>query len=175
MKRIQVIRIYPVGSTDPALIRRFGKRLRRITGWNCSIENSVDIPDDIFDPKRKQYRADLLLGVVLPKEDLPGSLILLITCQDLTVPGLNFVFGVAGGNRALISTARLREEFYGRVPDEERLVTRMVTEAVHEIGHCLGLFHCPHPGCVMFFSNSLRDTDRKQSAFCPDCRSRVEH
>lgn len=36
---------------------------------------------------------------------------------------------------------------------------RTVKEAVHEIGHLKGLSHCPDSGCVMHFSNSLRDSE----------------
>ena len=43
-------------------------------------------------------------------------------------------------------------------------------EAVHEIGHALGLSHCPSSRCVMYFSNSLEDTDRKGMDLCGRCR-----
>ncbi|MFN3466335.1 MAG: archemetzincin, partial [Candidatus Brocadiales bacterium] len=64
---------------------------------------------------------------------------------------------------------RLRQEFYGRPVDLTLLKERMVKEAVHEIGHVWGMRHCPDPCCVMFFSNSLADTDRKSDTFCKNC------
>ncbi|MBI5166254.1 MAG: hypothetical protein HY998_00750 [candidate division NC10 bacterium] len=33
-----------------------------------------------------------------------------------------------------------------------------------------GLDHCRDFRCVMFFSNSLLDTDRKGPGFCPRCQ-----
>jgi len=48
-----------------------------------------------------------------------------------------------------------------------------VKEAVHEVGHTLGLAHCTNSSCVMFFSNSILDTDRKKSAFCEKCSTFV--
>lgn len=42
-------------------------------------------------------------------------------------------------------------------------------EAVHELGHTFGLVHCIDPKCVMFFSNSLADTDNKNTKFCKKC------
>jgi len=38
------------------------------------------------------------------------------------------------------------------------------------LGIIYGLGHCRNPGCVMFFSNSILDTDRKSSFFCESCQ-----
>jgi len=87
---------------------------------------------------------------------------------DLYTEGLNFIFGQAdlSGRLALISIIRLRQEFYGLKPDEEIFRKRVIKEAVHELGHTLGLRHCHDSYCVMHFSNSLRDTDIKSENFC---------
>jgi archaemetzincin len=90
---------------------------------------------------------------------------------DLYVPGLNFVFGEADlmGCCALISLTRLRQEFYSLPADSGLFFQRVAKEAVHEIGHTLGLNHCPDVRCVMHFSNSLEDTDIKSSYLCANC------
>jgi archaemetzincin len=97
---------------------------------------------------------------------------LAVTNEDLYVPDLNFVFGQADTltGVAIISLARLRPEFYGQAADEPTFHHRAITEAVHEIGHTLGLNHCPDVKCVMHFSNSLVDTDIKGYRFCIRCR-----
>jgi archaemetzincin len=46
---------------------------------------------------------------------------------------------------------------------------RALKEAVHELGHTLGLVHCPEAGCVMHFSNTLADTDCKSHRLCAMC------
>jgi archaemetzincin len=35
------------------------------------------------------------------------------------------------------------------------------------LGHTYGLQHCSDPKCVMYFSNTLGETDRKRDKFCP--------
>lgn len=97
---------------------------------------------------------------------------LLIADVDLYAEGLNFVFGEAEieGSLAIISLVRLRESFYGRSEKRDLFESRVKKEAVHELGHVFGLKHCSSPQCVMFFSNSLSDTDRKGWAFCPRCQ-----
>lgn len=68
----------------------------------------------------------------------------------------------------------LRQEFYNLPRDQGLFHKRVLTEAVHELGHTYGLGHCKNLRCVMFFSNSLVDTDRKGPEFCPDCKKQLE-
>lgn len=129
-------------------------------------------PAGAYEGRRGQLLSTRVLeGLMKPG---PGQMVLGVTAEDLYAAGLNFVFGEAdpGSGRAVISLARLGqgidpEEVFERGP----FLDRAVKEAVHETGHLLGLPHCRDPGCVMRFSNSLADTDRKSERFCPSCRS----
>ena len=132
---------------------------------------SLPIPARGYHVQRRQYlsRPFLAAMAVLPGE---GILRLLgITDVDLFTPDLNFIFGQAliGGRDCIISTARLRSSFYGLPEDPALLRERAIKEAVHELGHTFGLAHCGDPDCVMSFSNSLADTDRKGEDFCSRC------
>jgi archaemetzincin len=99
-----------------------------------------------------------------------------VTSVDLFVPRLNFVFGEAQcpGKIALISLYRLRPEFYGDAPNRSLFFERAEKEAVHELGHTLGLRHCEDSSCVMFFSTSIVDTDAKDSTLCGKCAQRLK-
>jgi len=130
------------------------------------IEAPVPLPRSAYVPTRGQYRAESLLAMV-SGYDAPHGLG--ITHRDLFARGLNFVFGIAmPGGACVVSTARLVAG-----ADEALFRSRLLKEAVHELGHTLGLGHCPDTRCVMHFSNSLADTDRKGDAYCGRCSARL--
>jgi len=132
-------------------------------GMKVVIAVERKVPTATFNVARRQYRADVFLNMA---QNEPGDQVLAVTNYDLYSGGLNFVFGLAEspGKSAVISLFRLR-----RGANEETFRCRAVKEAVHELGHTWGLSHCQNPRCVMHFSNSLEDTDRKEMDWCERC------
>jgi archaemetzincin len=135
-------------------------------GFGVTVASERAIPVGSYDPARRQHRAEALVDLARQEA---GERVLAVTESDLYSDDLNFVFGLAdsSGRAAVISLHRLRAD-----GDAPLFSERAVKEAIHELGHTMGLRHCPDPGCVMHFSNSLADTDRKATAMCDRCRRR---
>jgi archaemetzincin len=74
----------------------------------------------------------------------------------------------------VVSTARLSNEYYGMRGSDDDFIDRIVKEGAHEIGHLLGLPHCPDEKCVMFRPDTLDDMDRKKKTVCPTCRELLD-
>jgi archaemetzincin len=104
-----------------------------------------------------------------------GAIRLAITDYDLYKTSHQFIFGegIEEQRIAVVSLHRLRSDFYGERSDPNLLFQRTLKEAVHDLGHTLGLKHCFNARCAMYFSNSIYDTDNKLSHFCENCEKRV--
>jgi archaemetzincin len=72
---------------------------------------------------------------------------------------------------ALVSLARLRQEFYALPADPQLLQGRAAKEALHELGHAVGLVHCSERLCVMSLATGVEQVDMKETAFCRTCRA----
>ncbi len=137
------------------------------------LQPNLTLPIHAFDKKRKQYNSSMILADInayaVSRQDLHR--VLGIVDADIYASGLNYVFGeaYAPGRAGLVSLWRLRPQFYGEEADSGAFLLRLVKEAVHEVGHTLGLQHCSHSYCVMHFANSIFEVDKKQSLFCDQC------
>ena len=163
-----------IGDIDRNVIDWLKNDLSRVFNKQVSVGKGMPEPDYAFDQKRKQYSSTAILNTIMKQGEYASyEKILGIVDHDLFVTELNFVFGEASPRAAIISLTRLRQTFYHLPEDQDLFHRRVLTEAVHELGHTYGLGHCQNPRCVMFFSNSLSDTDRKGPEFCPTCRKNL--
>ncbi len=106
-----------------------------------------------YNPERKQYNAAFLVSILPPYS-------VWIVDKDIYVDNMNFVFGLAMQNRAVVSCYRLPSD------------AMIAKEVVHEVGHIFGLPHCKNK-CVMQFSNSLAEAMKKPSKLCEECKRRI--
>jgi len=95
-----------------------------------------------------------------------------VTTVDLYIPILTFVFGEAQlqGNCAVVSSFRLRQEFYGLPTDAGLFRARLLKESIHELGHTFELSHCDDYQCVMAPSHGVEWMDLKTEHLCESCR-----
>ena len=161
------VSIFLLDALDSKILNQAMLQVTR-AGISADYEGEVSCKKG-FDARRTQWRADILLSACLNEVVRKGQLSLIITERDLYATSLNFVFGLARRDlqAAIVSWHRLRDDNASIFAD------RLAKEIVHEVGHLRGLGHCPDPSCVMWFSNTLGETDTKGINFCHICRRKV--
>ena len=176
--------LVPIGETPLAPVHDAADDLARITELSARVSpERMPIPDDAYDVRRGQFQAPRLLQRLRAARTGPdgwirrgATLVLGIATVDLFAPGLSFVFGQADtvGGVSVISLARLYPAFHGRGHELETFRRRTAIESVHEVGHLLGVHHCDDRHCVMFYSSTIADSDRKGPMFCVECRTMAD-
>jgi archaemetzincin len=171
--------IIAVASLGDALDEDVLRELRLVLASSFGAEivmvPGIPLPPSAYDRARRQYHSRSILQQLARAKPPHAARLLGVADVDLYVPELNFVFGEADGKRgvAIFSLARLHTTGSGEGA-QALFLKRAATEAVHELGHTYGLNHCPSPRCVMWFSNTLAETDSKGSAFCAHHASQLE-
>jgi archaemetzincin len=173
---MRYIYLQPFISIDKNFLEKIGTKLQEIFKHPYKILKSKELPINAFFRRRRQWHSTTVLELAINK-DIPkdSERILGIVDADLYVENLNFVFGEADpkNRSAIISIFRLRPEYYMLPKDDKLFHQRVIKESIHELGHTYGLPHCENNKCIMFFSNTLADTDSKGPGFCSKCREKL--
>ena len=162
-KRINIV---VVGNVPPAEIEILRKELEGVFRYDFSVYARIPPPEECYMERRGQYDAACILDRILR---YPGFRVLGIVSGDIAIREYNFLLGLAAspGRGAIVSTFRLR------TTNPEVYFSRLLKEAMHELGHTFGLGHCDN-NCVMRFSNTIFDVDNKPARFCDECASKIK-
>jgi len=173
---MNLVHLLPVGTTSIPLLEQLRAAIPRLLPVRCELLPFTLDPVPSYHAERQQFHSSEILermqALVRPRD----WRLLAVADVDLYIPILKYVFGEAqmGGPCALVSTFRLRQEFYGLDRDDSLVLQRLVKEAVHELGHTLHLRHCQDYLCAMASSHSVEWIDLRDNRMCDACRYEIE-
>lgn len=173
-RKLRPVQLIPAGGTDRALLDELGRELEEELGVQWSVGDTLPLDAEWRETESGLYRSIHLIHALMDrvegKEGNPRrTWRLAIADAGLCAEGVGEVFGEAAveGCCAVVGVAPLRT---GSGADGQVLRSRLLTEAVHELGHLAGVAHCRRASCVMYSSLHIADTDRKGHTFCAECR-----
>lgn len=173
-RKLRPVELIPAGGVDRALLDELGQGLEEELGVQWSVGDALPLDAEWRETESGLYRSIHLIHALMDRakggEGGPRrTWRLAIADAGLCAEGVGEVFGEAAveGCCAVVSVAPLRT---GSGADGEVLRSRLLTEAVHELGHLAGVAHCRRASCVMYSSLHIADTDRKGHTFCAECR-----
>ena len=168
---MNILYLRAAGMVDVEDVRQTAEAIAGQFEFDVRVLDPLPDPAGAFDPVRRQYNSVLVLRELVASCPADAHRLIGLTGRDLFIPMLSFVFGQAqlGGRVALVSFARLRQEFYGLPPSPPVFAHRARKEVFHELGHTFGLTHCPDHGCPMSLSTGIAQVDTKSGRYCPSC------
>ncbi len=195
-EKINILILNDIGRS---ILRYLQKNLASIFNNNIPLSKHVIVPASFYKIEKKQYDGRKLLGFLAENLMLKEAknINLAIFDRDLFKGNLDHVFGLAAPfpRICVISIIRLHPHFekdyfqeglkkrkMGKFPLSVRRLTgkektlyyeRILKEAMHGIGHTMGLVHCSNSFCIMSPSNMLEDIDNKEIRFCRSCTQSI--
>jgi len=169
----------PLGKYSRKLLGKSVTGVKHLYGFPVKVLPAEPLPASAFYKPRKRYRAEKLL-LFLEEKIYPDSgcdAIIGFTKVDISTSKGNhkdwgiFGLGSVGGGSCVVSTYRL-----GRRTKSKRVVQQRTVKVVnHELGHVLGLGHCPKERCLMNDAEgSIKTVDRETGLLCDLCSGETE-
>jgi archaemetzincin len=174
VQKTLIIALQPFGELDTSLVSFAAKEIKDFYHFKVVWLETASLPEMAWYAPRSRYRADSLLIWLEAKKPDSVDHIMGLTDQDISCTkeqypdwGI-FGYGYQPGPSCVISTFRLKRN---HAPDE-LFRERFAKVLLHELGHNLGLPHCPTRGCMMEDANGTMVTvDNEKKELCPLCRT----
>lgn len=168
-----ILEIVPVGAVDDGLLRTLGADVQAALGVQWHVGPPMALLAAWMDPATGLCRSVHLMHALIAsagaaERGRAPRWRLAIADAGFCAAGVGPILGeaVMEGCCAAVGLAPLRA---GSGADADVLRARLLTEALHELGHLAGAEHCGRASCVMYASRHIADTDHKGARFCPAC------
>ena len=172
----EILYLQPLGKELPdADVEAVRRGIVEFYGLEVRILKRVPLPPAAWYPPRRRWRAEKILEFLDTRLPEDGERILGLTAADIsTTKGQIDDWGVLGlgelpGKAGVISSFRAKRRAKDALVPRERLAK----VAVHEIGHTLGLDHCPTEGCLMHDAEGKVQSCDVEFDLCPHCRQKL--
>jgi archaemetzincin len=172
--RPRILYIQPLGACDREQGGSGAVRRALLTFFDLEVRvlPCAELPAEAYYKPRHRYRAEKLLTFLHSRIPFDGWRILGLTATDIsTTKDASVDWGVLGlgelpGKASVISSFRCKKTARG----PQHAMVRVAKVAVHEIGHTLGLPHCPNLNCLMEDALGKVATVDREHDFCTRCR-----
>ncbi|MCX6317374.1 MAG: hypothetical protein NTW29_08805 [Bacteroidetes bacterium] len=168
------VALYQFAGTPPAMAALIQKGIMTKLKVAVQLMQGQPLPAMSFYKPRNRYIADSLLVYLRGQRPAACEKIIGLTTRDIsTRKGEIENWGVLGlgscpGTACVISSFRGGK---GKV-SESIFNRRMITLALHELGHTYGLPHCPDPVCLMIDAKGKMNLDEGES-YCAKCKNKL--
>jgi archaemetzincin len=155
------LKVLPLGRVTTKFVNETFADLKQVIPGAVLLPGE-QMPRQAYYAPRKRYRADTLIHWMSDRA-AEHEVFLGITMQDIsTTKGDNPDYGVMGlgfqpGKACMASSFRLRKK------------ENFFKVTIHELGHTMGLPHCPEKTCFMRDAEG-GDPTGEEKAFCTRCR-----
>lgn len=152
--------ILPLGKVDNSILIQVEDSVRKYFP-SVVVAKAENMPSSAWYKPRGRYRADTLIHW-MSKRASSNQIWLGFTSTDIsTTKGKNPDSGIMGlgfcpGNACIVSSYRIRNK------------SNVYKVAIHELGHTLGLPHCPNTSCYMQDAKG-KDVTGREKYLCSKC------
>ena len=185
-----IVGVIPLGNVPAVEVDSMKAAIHRMYDLKVVELPGVPLPEMAFTKVRSpRYRADSIVRWLPSIKPDSVSIIVGLTVKDISITKYQnktgkikepewkyrdfgiFGLGQLGGKSCLISSYRL----HGGV-GEKGFYKRFTRIGCHEVGHVLGLPHCPEKNCLMNDANeSIKTLDNSTGDLCKACWNKIHN
>lgn len=155
--------VQPFKGTPAAVTNRVYQEIKHVYPF-IKLNDPVSLPSQAYYKPKNRYRADSIIHWLAHQAE-DHQVYLGLTTKDIsTTKGSHPDWGVMGlgyspGKACVISSFRLHKDNVGE---------EIFKVSIHELGHTMGLTHCPVSTCYMQDAEGKNVTDMMKG-FCAKC------
>ncbi len=184
------IAIQPYGDIQQAEIDSVAKAIEKMYPCDLYVYDHNPMPERAYTEIRyPRYRADTLVQILSEEVADTIDVIVGLTNKDISItkyknsageikePTWQYVdFGIfglgrVGGKACVVSSNRLHKN-----ATDKQFYTRLCRIACHEVGHVMGLHHCPELHCLMNDANEkIATIDQSTGELCESCAAKISY